>query len=470
MLQDGLCPRKLLSLRSTKQMALAIACACVCANSLRAERPSTEAFWPQWRGPILTGVAPHGNPPVQWSESRNIRWKVEIPGHGHATPIVWGDRVYVQTAVKTDQKVEPQESAETPPPPRGEGRGRHGRGGMDSDTPTNLHKFAMLALDRRTGSTLWQTTLREELPHEGGHQDASQASSSPVTDGTHIFAYFGSRGLYCLDMRGNVLWEKELGKMQTRRGFGEGSSPTLHGDTLVVNWDHEGQSFLIALDKKTGEPRWKIDRDEPTSWATPLVVEHEGRPQVVISATGLIRSHDLANGKLLWQCGGMTKNVIPSPVSGNGLVYATSGFRGSALLAIRYAAAEGDITESAAVAWKYAEKGTPYVPSPLLYGDALYFLDTNRAILSCVDAVSGSPHYTKQRLEGMEGVYASPVGAGDRVYVVGRNGTTAVIKRGPQFELLAANTLDDSFSASPAIVDHEIYLRGRKHLYCIATD
>lgn len=432
--------------------------------------PDAERYWPQWRGPDANGVAPHGKPPLEWSETKNVRWKVEIPGRGNSTPIVWGDRIYVQTAVKTAQEVEPGQSAKKPSEQRRARRGR-GRGNwMGSVEPTHIHEFMILALDRHTGRTVWQRTLREELPHEGGHRDASQASNSPITDGEHLFAYFGSRGLYCLDMRGKVIWEKDFGEMQTRMGFGEGSSPALYGDTMVVNWDHEGGSFIVALDKKTGKQRWKVDRDEPTSWATPLVVVADGQAQVVTSATGKIRSYDMTSGELLWQCGGMTKNVIPSPVCGNGLVYAMSGFRGNALRAIRYAAAKGDITDSASVAWKYDGKGTPYVPSPLLYGDTLYFLDVNRAILSCFSAKTGKQHYTKKRLEGLQGVYASPVGANDRIYIVGRNGTTAVIKHGAEFELLATNTLTDDFSASPTIVDNAIYLRGRKHLYCIAEE
>lgn len=466
MLQNYPCHRTTLRARSPRQTAIAIVCTCACAAGLRAEGPRTDAdaYWPRWRGPAATGVTTHANPPLEWSRSKNLRWKVEIPGLGHASPIVWGDCVYVQTAIKTSQEVKPKQSAEQP------AQQRRGRDWMGSVTPTHIHKFVILALDRRTGEVIWQTTLCEALPHEGGHQDASQASNSPVTDGEHIIAYFGSRGLYCLDMLGQVIWKKRFGEMQTRMGFGEGSSPTLHGDSVVVNWDHEGQSFIVALDKKTGIQRWKVDRDERTSWATPLIVEHDGKPQVVTSATGLIRSYNLNTGDLLWQCGGMTGNVIPTPVSGNGLVYATSGFRGSALLAIRYAEAKGDITDSAVVAWKYAGKGTPYVPSPLLYGDTIYFLDTNRATLSCVDAKSGKPYYVKQRLEGMQGVFASPVGANDRIYIVGRNGTTVVIKRGSEFKLLATNTLDDNFTASPAIVGNEMYLRGHKHLYCVAEN
>ncbi len=437
------------------------------SNLAQGAGPTHEAqeYWPQWRGPMASGVAPHSRPPLEWSETKNVRWKIRIPGRGNATPIVWGDAVYVQTAVKTDKKVDPKQPAEKPAPQR---RGRHGRNWMGTEQPTHVHEFTILALERRTGQTLWKNTLCEELPHEGGHRDGSQASNSPVTDGEHLIAYFGSRGLYCLDMQGKVIWTKDFGEMQTRNSFGEGSSPVLYGDTVVVTWDHEGQSFVIALDKKTGKQRWKVDRDERTSWATPVVVVVDGKPQVVTSASGLIRSYDLHTGEALWRCGGMTLNVIPSPVVGNGLVYTMSGFRGNAIRAIRYADAKGDITESATVAWKYDGKGTPYVPSPLLYGDTLYFMDNNRAILSCFDAKTGKEHYLKQRLPEMQGVYASPVGAADRVYVMGRDGKTAVVKHGRAFELLATNSLDDSFTASPAIAGNEIYLHGREYLYCIA--
>ncbi len=424
-----------------------------------------DTFWPQWRGPLMTGHAPHGDPPIEWSESKNIKWKVEIPGLGHATPIVWGDRVYIQTAIKTDRKVEPKKPAQQEPPPHG-GRGRNW---MGSVTPTHINEFTVLALDRRTGHTVWQRVLREELPHEGGHRDASQASNSPATDGEHIIAYFGSRGLYGLDMKGQVLWEKALGKMKTRRGFGEGSSPALHGDTVVVNWDHEDQSFIAAFDKTTGSQRWKVDRDEPTSWSTPHVVAVDGKRQVITSATNRIRSYDLTSGSVLWHTGGMTGNVIPSPVVAEGMAYFASGFRGSALIAVRYGKAQGDITGTSALAWTYEGKSTPYIPSTLLCNDALYFLGENKPILSCVDARTGQAHYT-ERLEGLQGVYASPVSANGRIYVTGKGGKTAVIQHGPEFKVLATNSLDDEFTASPAIVDKEIYLRGHKHLYCIAAE
>jgi outer membrane protein assembly factor BamB len=418
-----------------------------------------ERYWPQWRGPLANGVAPYGDPPVAWSEQKNLRWKIEIPGKGLASPIVWDDKVFILTAIETDKLIQPQGEAET-----------NRRGGRRSDIqPSKVLKFTAMAINRQDGKILWQRTAREEAPHEGTQETNSWASHSGVTDGKYFFAYFGSHGLYCYDMQGNLRWQTDLGDMATRNSFGEGSSPALYGNTLVVNWDHEGQSFIVALDKKNGKELWRANRDEPTSWTTPLIVPHHGRTQVIVSATNRVRSYDLANGNLIWECGGMTVNSIPSPVHHDGVVSVTSGFRGSSLQAIRLADAKGDITGSKAVIWTY-DKDTPYVPSPLLYKDALYFLKLNTEILSCFNAKTGEAYYSQQRLEGIQGVYASPVAANDRVYFAGRNGATVVIKHGPMLEVLATNILADRFDASPAIVGNQLFLRGHKNLYCIASD
>ena len=417
--------------------------------------PSTnnEKYWPQWRGPAATGVAPLAKPPVEWSEEKNIRWKIEIPGKGNSSPIVWGDRIYLTTAIATDKTVTPPATLEP--------------GGRRGIAPTNVQKFVLLALSRQDGKIIWQQTAIEALPHEGTHPDGTWASNSPITDGEHIFADFGSRGIYCYDLSGKLQWKKDLGDMTTRNGFGEGSSPALHGNTLVVNWDNENGSFFVALDKRNGKELWRVNREEPTTWATPLIVLHEGKPQVIANATNRVRSYDLANGNLIWENAGTTLNAIPSPVAAEGMVYVTAGFRGSALYAIRLAEAKGDLSNSAAVVWKH-DQDTPYVPSPLLYDGKLYFLKVNTGILSCFNAKTGEPHYSRQRLESIANIYASPVGAAGRVYLVGRDGATMVIKNSASFEVLATNKLDDGIDASPALVDNEIYLRGKKFLYCIA--
>jgi outer membrane protein assembly factor BamB len=415
-----------------------------------------EKNWPQWRGPHANGVAAHANPPREWSETKNIRWKVEVPGKGLSSPIVWGDRIFITTAIATEPSAAPAT------PAAGEGRRR-------GIAPTSIHKFVLLALSRRDGKVLWERTAIEALPHEGTHNDASWASNSAITDGVYVIAHFGSRGIFCYDVQGKLIWEKDLGDMATRNSFGEGSSPALHGNTLVVNWDHEGESFIVALDKRSGKELWRANREEITSWSTPLVVTHEGKTQVIVSATNRVRAYDLANGALIWECRGMTTNAIPSPVTAEGVVYVTSGFRGSALRAIRLAEAKGDITDSPAVVWKY-DQDTPYVPSPLLYGDKIYFLKVNSGILSCLNAKTGEAHYGPQRLEEIANIYASPVAAADRVYLTGRDGMTLVIKHGPAFEVLARNQLDDGIDASMAIVDQEIFLRGRKFFYCIAEE
>lgn len=417
--------------------------------------------WPQWRGPDATGVAPNGNPPLEWSEDKNIRWKIQLPGKGLASPVIWDNMVFILTAVE-DKKEGLKEEQEQNPGERRRGFFRRKRA-----KPTSIVKFTTFALNRKDGSIIWQHTPREQIPHAGFHPDASWASNSAVTDGELVFAHFGSYGLFCYDIKGNLKWEKDLGDMTTRNGFGEGSSPVVYNDKLVINWDHEGDSFIVVLDKNTGNEIWRAARDEVTSWATPIVVEQNGKPQVIASASKRIRSYDLDTGDVIWETAGMTTNTIPSPVHRNGVVYAMSGFRGNALLAIRLSEAKGDITDSEAIIWKF-DRDTPYVPSPLLYGDTLYFLKHNKGILSAFNIKTGKPFYGPQRLENIQGVYASPVGAKDRVYIPGRNGVTLVIKHGPEFEVLAENVLDDGFDASPAIAGNELYLRGRKNLYCIA--
>ena len=436
------------------------------------------ANWPAWRGPLASGVAPDAHPPTQWSETQNVHWKVSIPGRGTSTPVIWEDQVFILTAVPTgpgpeapakasDSGGSPTERPDRPDRPRrGGGGGSGGGGGGMVDRPTQVQQFTVMSFDRKTGKQRWSHSPRTQLPHEGHHKDHGFASASPVTDGKHLIVSFGSFGLYGYDLKGKRLWEKDLGDMRTRNSFGEGSSPALDGNTVVVLWDHEGDDFIVALDKRDGRELWRQTRDEPTGWCTPLIVSDGGRKQVIVNGTNKVRSYDLKDGKLLWECAGQTVNAIPSAVSTGDRVFVMSGYRGNALQALRLDRS-GDITGTDGIVWSHA-KSTPYVPSPLLVGDTLYFISNNSAMLSAFDAVSGKAHFEAERLEGLNGVYASPVAADGRVYVVGREGNTAVLRQGPRLEILAKNRLDDGFDASPAIVGKQIFLRGRQSLYCIA--
>lgn len=432
-------------LRSCLALAAVAALLAITEVTLPAAPPEAAQFWHRWRGPLDTGEAPNARPPLTWGADQNVRWKVSIPGYGKGTPIVWGDQVIVTTAAP---------SGGTPMPP-------------GAPSPDLTYDWIVLAYDRADGRVRWQRTMHTGQPHEGTHRDGTFASPSAITDGSRIYAFFGSRGLYALDMSGKVLWEKQLGRMQTRMGFGEGATPALHGNTLVVNWDHEGEDFIVALDAATGNERWRQGRDEPTTWGTPHVVMHGGRAQVVVPGTNSVASYDLETGKPVWQGPGLTMNVIPSPVSADGMLYAMSGFRGNALKAVRLADASGTVGEGSGLAWTY-DRDTPYVPSPLLYRGGLYFLKSNSGILTKLDARTGEPSYSQQRLDAVPNVYASPVAADGRIYIVGREGTTVVLAAGPEPQVLATNALDDHFDASPALVDAEIYLRGRAHLYRIS--
>jgi outer membrane protein assembly factor BamB len=420
--------------------------------SLAAGEADADRYWPQWRGPHATGVSKTADPPLEWSESKHIKWKVEIPGRGSSSPIVWGDRLFVLSAVPAGV------SGQTEHQPRG------------GIKPLDMHRFIVLAIDRKTGKTIWQRTAREQRPHEASHQDnGTYASSSAITDGERVYAWFESQGMFVYDMDGKLLWQKDLGDKSMRNQFGEGSTPALHGDRLIVVWDQilPGQSFIVALNKLTGEELWRAPRDEIDTWATPLVVDVNGRAQVIAPGMNKVRAYDLETGKVVWESPGTTMNPIPSPVSDGAMVFVTSGFRGNNLKAIRLADAKGDIAGTPAIVWTL-DRDTPYVPSPLLYNGIIYLLKTNSAILSAFDAKNGTPHFQLQRLEGLAEVFSSPVGAGGRVYITGRDGQTLVLRHGPKYDVLAKNTLDDGFDASPALVDKEIYMRGYKYLYAIA--
>jgi len=423
----------------------------------QADESEYNTNWPEWRGPLANGVAPSGNPPLEWSETKNVKWKIELPGKGHATPIIWGDKVFISTAIDSDKKVE---KAANPSEGQSWMRGQNAESVMD---------FVVIAINRTDGSVLWKTIVSQEAPVDGTHESGTWASNSAVTDGRYLYAYFGSRGLYCLDFNGKIIWERDFGQMETKMSFGEGSSPTLYENKIIVIWDHEGDSFLYILDKKTGNDILKIPRDEATSWASPLVVKVNGKAQVITSATGKIRSYDLENGEIIWYGTGMTANVIPNPIALGETLYLMSGFRGNALKAIDLSKAKGNIDGTEAIIWEY-NQNTPYTPSGLLANGKLYFLRSNNGNLSCVDAKDGNEFYSLEKLDGTGTIFASPVAAKDRLYVSSESGITYVIKQGPTFEILSKNVLDDGNFASPAIAGNELYIRGFQYLYCLSEE
>lgn len=413
--------------------------------------------WPHWRGPAGNGFAPAGNPPVEWGADRNIKWVLDIEGKGHATPIIWKGQLITVTSVETDRAGEA---------PAGAAEGQQGNSWMRALTSKKVHKYIVLSVDPLTGKIQWQTTVHEEMPIEATHELGSWASGSPVTDGERIYAYFGSRGLFCLDMQGTVLWSRDFGQMSKRASFGEGSSAAVHKGRVFVLWDHEGDSFIYALDAKTGKDVWVKSRDERTTWTSPRVEIVNGTPQVITAGTRAVRAYDYDTGEIVWQCRGLTENVIPYPVVDNGICYVMSGYRGEALLAIDLAGAKGDITGTNAVVWSL-DSGTPYTPSPLLWNGYLYFLRANNGILSCVDVKTHEMVYEGERLEGIGNVYSSPTGAGKQIYIVGQKGVVYTVKAGPGFEVLAKNQFDDEFVSSPAVVGDVLFIRGYDKLYCI---
>ncbi len=395
--------------------------------------------WPRWRGPDATGMA-RGDAPTRWSDTENLKWKVDIPGRGHSSPVLWGDRIFLTTAIPT--------------------------GPPEAERPYANHRFVVLALDTHTGEVVWERTATEAVPHEGHHSGlGSFASPSPVTDGEHVFAFFGSRGIFCYDLDGQLVWQKHFGQMRKLGQFGEGTAPVLHADRLILKFDHEGPSFIVALDKRTGEEIWRAERDEISSWSEPLVVEHQGRTQVVVAATQKVRSYDFGTGELIWETTGLGDHQIPTPVSRDGVVYVMSGYVAPNLMAIRLGR-EGDLTGSDAIVWS-KRRGNSYVSSPLLHENQLYVV-TDSGILRNCDATTGESNYLA-RLPRPSYFTASPVGANGKLYLANGQGQVIVVRLGKTYEVLATNRLEDaSFVATPAIVDGEIFLRSRSSLYCIS--
>lgn len=419
---------------------------------------SADDNWSQWRGPLNSGVSESANPPVTWSESENIRWKVAIDGSGTSTPIIWGDKVFVVTAIKTDEK------DSSIPDPIDQPKTNF----FDIKRPNAVHEFVVICLDRSTGQEAWRRIATKKIPHEGAHNDNDFASASPTTDGERLFCWFGSAGLFCYDLNGKKLWERDLGEAKVGSSLGEGCSPVLYGDRLVIVRDHSHKGAIEVLEADSGKTVWRKERNEDNAWATPLVLEHSGRTQVITSASNFVRSYDLNTGDVIWQCSGLTGNCTPCPQVEGDHVICMSGYQGYAAMAVPLTET-GDISNSEKIRWSL-DKGTPYVPSAVLYDGLLYFNQSNRAILRCVDSKTGELVFGPQRVNGISNIYASPVAANGRIYIVGRAGRTVVLNRSRNYEPIATNELNERFDASPALSGNQLFLRGERHLYCIAED
>jgi len=434
-----------------------LVCGSIAASSITTLAHDDPPDWANWRGPQGSGYAPDANPPVSFSSTENVKWRTEIPGRGYSSPIVVGDRIYTMTGVNTGQGVGEA------PEPETDRRGRRGPA-----SPSTLYTFHVLALDRATGEILWNTEVTEAVPHEGVHSTSSHCAGSPIVQDGRVYAFFGSRGLFALTTDGDVLWSKDLGEMRTRMQFGEGATPALHEGTLIVPWDHEGESFVVALRAEDGEEIWRKPRDERTSWSTPAITTVGGQTQAILPGSRACIAYNVETGEEIWRAPGLTDNVIPTPIIQDNMVYLMSGFRGSSLIAIDLTRAKGDISDTDAIVWSY-NRGTPYVPSAMLYGDNLYFLRSNSGVLSCFDIKTGQPHYVGERLESVASVYASIVGAGGHIYICGREGDIAVVKNGPDFEIVEVNSMGEPINATPAIVGDEMFLRTERYLYCISA-
>ncbi len=437
-------------------------CISFCAVLLAALAMAAQApdDWPRWRGPSNDGMA-RGDAPLNWSDRDHIAWKAPVPGRGHSSPVVWGDRIFLTAAVPTGNT--PAAPSADAAPAGGARRGMPG--GTVGSQPE--HKLVVLAFDRKTGKQLWEKVARVVTPHEGYHrQYGSFASNSPVADSKHVIAFFGSSGVYCYTHDGRLVWQKDFGiKLSMLLAFGEGAGAALDGNTLVLLFDHEADSFIVALDKNTGRELWRTPRTRGSSWATPLIVSVGGRKQAIVPATKFAAGYDLESGKLIWRATGLGRNCIPTPVAAGGIAYLMSGYQQPNLLAIRLGR-EGDLTGTDAIVWQN-QKGNSYTPSPVLHDGKLYVL-TDTGMLSCYDAATGKPFYQQERLPKSYSFKASPVGVNGKLYLAAENGDVVVVRMGEKFQVLATNTLADQvFISTPAVVDGAIYLRGQNTLFCI---
>jgi len=421
-----------------------------------------QSNWPQFRGEHSMGIGSGKNLPTVWSTNKNIAWKTEVPGWGWSSPIIWGDQIFV-TSVIRDGEVEPPK------------KGLYFGG--DRNTPTkDTHHWMVYCFDWKSGKKSWEKQVHQGSPGSSVHLKNTYASETPVTDGERVYAYFGNLGIFCLDKKGNELWAQRWGHHKTVNGWGTAASPVLHNDRLFIVNDTEEKSFLVALDKKTGAQLWRVERNEKGNWATPFIWQHAQRTELVVPGRTKVRSYDL-DGKMLWELGGMSSIVIPTPFAQDGLLYVCSGYVGDKnrpVFAIR-PGASGDIslkeseTSNAFIAWS-DKTAAPYNPSPILYGGQFYVL-FDFGFLSSRDAKTGLEIYSKQRInpDGNSGFTASPWAYDDKVFCLSEDGDTFVFQTGPEYKLIGRNSLDEMCMATPAIARDSLIIRTASKLYRIKT-
>ncbi len=426
---------------------------------------SAQQHWPSFRGPFASGVADGLPTPTSWSveKSQNLKWKTAIPGLAHSSPIVWGDRVFITTAISSDPK----------------SFFRHGLyGDVDSAKDESKHTWKVYALDKKTGKIVWERTSYEGVPKIKRHIKASHASSTPATDGRHVVAFFGSEGLYCYDVNGKLLWKQDLGVLDSGWFFdpdyqwGTASSPIIYKNQVIVQVDIQKDSFIAAYDIKTGKRVWMTPREEIPSWGTPTVYEGKGRAELVTNATRAIRGYDPATGKELWKLVGNPEVTATTPIFGHDLIFVVNSYRPNQPIYAIKPGATGDISlkdgkeSNEYVAWS-KQRGGSYMPTPLIYGDYLYIC-SNNGTLSCYNAKTGERLY-QERIGGKGGSYsASPVAGDGKLYFSSEDGDVFVVKAGPKYELLSTNPMGEVLMATPALSDGMIIVRGQHHVFGIS--
>jgi outer membrane protein assembly factor BamB len=421
--------------------------------------------WSSFRGNHASGVAEGQNLPDSWSADKgtNIKWKTKIPGLAHSSPVVWGDTLFVTTAISS----------------LGDGNFKHGLyGDGDASEDRSVHKWKLYALDKKTGKIIWEKIAVEGVPREKRHVKSTYANATPATDGRYVIAYFASQGLYAFDMKGRALWKKDLGVLDAGAydvpsyEWGNASSPIIYKDLVIVQCDTQKDDFMLALDIKTGKEVWRTAREEFPSWGTPTVYTGKTRTELVTNASNFIRGYDPTTGKELWRLGGSSKITAPTPVFSDDLIVVASGRRPEAPIFVIRPGASGDITLSTgqtsnqSVAWSKTARGS-YMPTPLIYGEYLYVL-ANQGVFDCYNLKTGEEVY-RQRLPHQGGGFsASPVAADGKIYLSSEDGDIFVVKAGAKFELLATNSMSELVMATPAISSGMMYVRTQHHIFAIS--